>query len=198
MKCRLQTNEFAAFILAVIFLPITSQGEAVIIDGFDSVPTNTSVTVRIQLWPIGEQSLSNLTVQTKCLSGSGAAVFFPSTNTVIGITITSYLELIGTVPSSGTNNMSLEVLSGVQVVASNLFTVLASPVITSSNAIDIARNATSISIPSGGPIGVVLSGGRYTVTFFTVMEPGLRQADYHAQVVLDAAVGTVIAVFSGP
>jgi hypothetical protein len=185
-------------VVTLLTLSISSRSDTVVIERCDDVPTNTPVTIRVQVWPIGEETYSNLTVELRCLSGAAAAVFFPSTSTVVGITNTSYLKVIGTVPSSIPTNMALEVLSAGQTVASNSFTVLASSVMSSSNAIALAQSATSMSIPSDAPVGVTLAGGRYTVTFFTAMEAGLMQGDYYAQIELDAATGTIYSTLSGP
>lgn len=184
--------------LLLSLTPLLLRADMVVIDPFDSVPTNTPMIVRVQWLPTGVEGTATLSAQIICLSGSGEAVFYPSATTLIDFTNTSYLNIIGTRPSDTAGNMVLKVSSGSMLIASNVFTVVTLPVISSSNAIDIAENATSRNIPPDAPIGVTLSGSRYTVTFFTVMQEGLRQGDYHAQVALDATSGAVFSVFAGP
>lgn len=190
-------NKIVLFVLLPL-TPLLLWADMVAVEPFDSVPTNTPITVRILWLPTEAAGTSSLSAQLSCMSGTGGAVFYPSATMLVDITNTSYLNIIGTFPSDTASNMVLKVSSGSQIVASSLFTVVTTPVIGSSNAIAIAANATSRNLPIDAPIGITLSGSRYTVTFFTVMQESLRQGDYHAQIVLDATSGTVFSVFAGP
>lgn len=165
--------------------------------GFEAVPTNTHVITYIQLWPPNAEFPTNAVAQIRTLDGTGAAVFIPGNVTTINLTSSTNLHIIGTSISSAASNMIFEVIVGEGIHSAHIFTVVSDAVIPAEDAIAIARNATTIHIPEDAPISVSLSGGQYTITFATTPEPGLRQADYHVQVILDAQTGSVLYVFMG-
>jgi len=73
-------------------------------------------------------------------------------------------------------------------------------VISISDAVEIAyKVAHLITIPDDAPIEIVFRSktNRYVVQFKTELPPGIRGADYHAQVTLDATTGKVIQVWAG-
>jgi hypothetical protein len=72
--------------------------------------------------------------------------------------------------------------------------------ISEARAVEIARAAVrdKCEIQPGSPIEISYSKGRYIVTFKHLNPPGIRGADFDAQVTLNASSGEVIAVLGGP
>jgi hypothetical protein len=67
-------------------------------------------------------------------------------------------------------------------------------------AIDLTRRALAgkVDLPPAAPVTVELRGDRYVVTFPIPPRPGVRGADYHARVTLDAATGAVLEILGAP
>jgi hypothetical protein len=67
-------------------------------------------------------------------------------------------------------------------------------------AVEIARRATigKATLQDRAPVRVERRRGRYVVTFVHEQPPGVRGADYDAQVTIDAEGGEVIEILGGP
>ena len=72
--------------------------------------------------------------------------------------------------------------------------------ISPSRAIEIARAALpgKVDLPRDARANVERRGDRYVVTFPVTLPPGVRGADYHARVTVDAVTGKVVEILGGP
>ena len=72
--------------------------------------------------------------------------------------------------------------------------------ISSARAVEIARAALpgKVDLPADARAEVERRGERYVVTFPITLPPGVRGADYHARVTIDASSGAVLEILGGP
>jgi hypothetical protein len=197
-------RQIAGFNFALVVLVtgavMSAQSQTnVTIDGFTLISTNAQSDIDVTLIP--SPISDDLRLEIKCLGGTGMALFLPGYTSVTNIRATSILAIKGQVLSSVECNMTMEARIGGSLLASNIFTVVGTNMITFSQARAIAEQAIvgEATPEPGAPVTVELIGDHYTVTFGRLppAEP-VEDANFRAIVTVQATSGRVTDIEAPP